>query len=301
MKRYSIKDIEKLTGIKAHTLRIWEQRYNFLTPHRTDTNIRFYDDEQLKKLLNVSLLVSRGHKISKICKLSDYELNLKIKEIYETSDQEIGEQTIPFKINSLIVSMLDLNENKFNQIIATSLMKRGMAQTISMVLFPFMQRLQIMWRTGEITTAQEHFIMNLIRQKLMVAIDSIPIAPNNAEKFILFLPENTMNDIDILFYAYFLKLNGKQMLNLGKDINLYDLKSIQDIAKPNIFMTYVEEPTCCIEVQNNILPIAESFPNQEIWLIGNLDILQSLKLPENIKLISNLESLQGMVKPQQVF
>lgn len=297
MKRYYIKDVERLTGIKAHTLRMWEQRYDFLEPHRTETNIRFYDEQQLKKLLNVSLLVSKGHKISKICGLSEDELNAKIKVIYENNEVDPSEQTIPFKINSLIVAMLDLDEIKFNQIIATSLMKRGMAKTISMVLFPFIQRLQIMWRTGEVSNAQEHFIVTLIRQKLMVAIDSIPTAPKQAEKFVIFLPENAPNDLNILFYIYFLKLSGKQLINLGKDISLNDLKSIAHIAQPDVWMTYFTSPACCQEIMSVVEPIAAQL-KEPLWVAGTPDIINKLKFPENVEVIPGLDFFQHKIQFQ---
>ncbi|MFA8451617.1 MAG: MerR family transcriptional regulator [Bacteroidales bacterium] len=296
MKRYYIKDVENLTGIKAHTLRVWEQRYDFLKPHRTDTNIRFYDEYQLKKLLNVSLLVSKGQKISKICCLTDDELNCKIKDIYENVDNDLGEQTIPFKINSLIVAMLDMDEVKFSQIVSTSLMKRGMAKTISMVLFPFIQRLQIMWRTGEVSTAQEHFVFNLIRQKLYVAIDSLPLAPKQAKKFVVFLSENSTNDLYILFYIYFLKLEGHQIINLGKDISLSDIKGLQPVVNPDFLFTYFDYLSSPEKIKNVINPIAESF-DIPMWVAGDHDCMENLDfLAKNVDVVCGLDCFQKKIQ-----
>ena len=167
MAYYSIKDLEKLSGIKAHTLRIWEKRYNLVEPKRTETNIRYYDDEDLKKVLNVALLNRNGLKISHIAGLKTEEINSKI------SDLSKGNQDSESVIDNLVISMIELDEKKFEKILSRTIMQAGFEETILYTIYPFFQKIGLLWQTGAINPAQEHFISNLVRQKLIVAIDGI--------------------------------------------------------------------------------------------------------------------------------
>src|SRR5210317_1574096 len=165
MSIYSIKDLEYLSGIKAHTLRIWEQRYNFIKPKRTDTNIRYYDDEDLKFVLNVSLLKDHGHKISRICSMPEQDIQLEVNRLME---KKMG---FPEQIQSLTLSMLELDEERFEKTLNTNILQIGFERTMMNLVYPFFQRIGILWQTGAIASAQEHFISNLVRQKIIVAID----------------------------------------------------------------------------------------------------------------------------------
>ena len=168
MATYSIKDIEHLSGIKAHTLRIWEKRYNIIVPKRTQTNIRYYDDEDLKRLLNVSVLNRYGYKISSIANLHEKEIRNEILAI----TSKYGD--LSAQIENLIVAMVDFDKAYFDKIFNKSIMSRGLEETMLKVIYPFFEKIGILWQTGNINPAQEHFISNLIRQKLIVAIDDLP-------------------------------------------------------------------------------------------------------------------------------
>lgn len=290
MKHYSIKDIEKLTGIKAHTLRIWEQRYNFLIPHRTDTNIRFYDDEQLKLLLNISLLINKGHKISKLSLLSEEEIQIRVRETYKKTQQDLSDYNLQFNINGLIVAMLELDEGRFEKIFSTSILKRGMEKTITNLVFPFLQRMGLMWRIGEVSSAQEHFMYSLIRQKIIVAIDSLQIPPKMNEKFILFLPESEYNDLVVFLYTYILKAKNRQIINLGQDIAFEDLRSVCDVASPDYLMTFITSPSSVESVQGYVNKLHINFPDYHTFITGSVDFMEEVQYPENVTLISNLEN-----------
>ena len=173
MVKYSIKDLEKFSGIKAHTIRIWEQRYQLLTPKRTETNIRYYDESQLKYLLNVTLLVENGFRISHICSMSDEEFNKNLKEVAEKGLQTKEDNHLSVAVNELVLAMLELDEQRFEKIISGSLLQRNFEETITKIIYPFLKRIGVMWRVGEVSTAQEHFIYQLIRQKVIVAIDGL--------------------------------------------------------------------------------------------------------------------------------
>jgi MerR family transcriptional regulator, light-induced transcriptional regulator len=185
MSTYSIKDLEQLSGIKAHTLRIWEQRYDILKPDRTDTNIRTYDDQDLKLVLNISLLKDHGHKISEISKMSAEELS---KEVLLISNKQLN---YPDQIHALTISMLDLDEERFEKIISTNTLQFGFENMMINIIYPFLNRIGTLWITGSIGPAQEHFISNLIRQKLIVAIDGqLPSLRPGAKKYLLYLPQD---------------------------------------------------------------------------------------------------------------
>ncbi|RYF66671.1 MAG: MerR family transcriptional regulator, partial [Cytophagaceae bacterium] len=184
MSNYSIKDLEQLSGIKAHTLRIWEHRYNIIQPKRTDTNIRTYDDQDLKLVLNISLLKDHGYKISEISKLSVEEM---YQEVIKISDKQLS---YPDQIHALTITMIDLDEDRFEKIISTNILQFGFENTMINIIYPFLSRIGTLWVTGSIGPAQEHFITNLIRQKLIVAIDGqVSKQRPNGKKYMLFLPE----------------------------------------------------------------------------------------------------------------
>ncbi|MDX5478997.1 MAG: MerR family transcriptional regulator, partial [Cyclobacteriaceae bacterium] len=165
MSTYSIKDLEQLSGIKAHTLRIWEQRYSLLSPKRTDTNIRYYDDEDLKLILNVALLNDNGIKISKIASMSSEEMREQVVKMTEKS------LTHDDQIHALTICMIEMDEERFDKVLSTNILKIGFEQTMMNIIYPFMSKIGVLWQTGAINPAQEHFISNLVRQKLIVAID----------------------------------------------------------------------------------------------------------------------------------
>ena len=289
MKTYSIRDIERLTGIKAHTLRMWEQRYNLLVPHRTDTNIRYYDDHQLKQLLNVSLLLANGYKISKVSAFSEEELVEKVKETYRLNESSQSDLSSQIQINGLVMAMLDFDEVKFEKIFSTSILRRGVERTLIEIIFPFLNRMSIMWRIGEMDSGQEHFMYYLIRQKIIVAIDAIPIAPDDAEKFLLFLPEQEYRDIMILLYMYLLKTRDKRIINLGQDLSIQNLKSICEVTQPDVLMTFFTSPSSSIMAQQYMTQLSGMFPEKRILVSGYEDMLRHLKLPVNVKKLVNLK------------
>ena len=167
MANYSIRDLENFTGIKAHTLRIWEKRYNIVKPKRTCTNIRYYDDEDLKKLLNISILNRNGIKISNIVEMSDQAISEKVMSFASTKTDT------DTQVESLVVAMIDLDERKFEKIFTTAVLRLGFEETVLRILYPFFERIGILWQIGTISPAQEHFISNLIRQKLIVAREGL--------------------------------------------------------------------------------------------------------------------------------
>ncbi|MDX5348515.1 MAG: MerR family transcriptional regulator, partial [Hymenobacteraceae bacterium] len=183
MAHYSIKELEHLSGVKAHTIRIWEQRYNLLHPKRTETNIRYYTDADLKLLLNIALLNQRGFKISRIAKMSEQELRQEVLKLTDTADGYDAQ------ISKMLLAMIELDEEQFDKIFSTVNLQLGFENNIQHVIYPFLERIGILWQTGSINPAHEHFISNLIRQKMVVAIDGqVKKSLPEKGKFLLFLP-----------------------------------------------------------------------------------------------------------------
>lgn len=228
---YTIKDLEALTSIKSHTIRIWEKRYNLLTPERTETNIRHYSNEDLKKLLNVSFLNQNGLKISKISKLTNEEINEKVRDI------NISKFGNNIYIENLIIALVELNEKKFVKTLQNATLKMGFEMCVSDVIFPFFKRIGVMWQTGAINPAQEHFASNVIRNKIITATEAIT-EPENSKlpKALLLLPGNELHELGLLYYNYLLKSRGVPTIYLGQAVPLENILRIVEITNPDIMV-----------------------------------------------------------------
>lgn len=292
---YSIKDLEHLSGIKAHTLRIWEQRYSFIKPKRTDTNIRYYSDEDLKLVLNISLLKNNGHKISKIAKMTDNDI---AEEVYKITEKKLSYTE---QIHALTISMVELNENRFEKIMATNILQLGFERTMVNIIFPFLHRIGVLWQTGAINPAHEHFITNLVRQKLLVAIDGqFEDYSDSAKKFMLFLPDGELHEISLLFANYLIKARKNKTIYLGQSMPLSDLKEIYEKHKPEFLFTVITNSPGQDKIQNYINQLSKSFPDSEILMTGYQVIGQDLTEPENVHFLTKLDDLVSVVEEIKV-
>ena len=262
MGKYSIKELEKLSGIKAHTIRIWEKRHQLIAPERTTTNIRYYSDEDLKKIINVSLLNSRGLKISKIASMSTAEIDRRILELSENQNEA------SVHIDQLVISMVELDEEKFEKILSGLTLRFGLERTIIDIMYPFLEKIGILWQTHHISPAQEHFMSNLIRQKIIVAIDSLPIAPKTEKKVLLFLPENELHEIGLLFSHYRARKAGYRTYYLGQAVPFNDLKSVCEVHQPTILITSLTSAIPKPILERYVDRLAGNFPDCTILLTG---------------------------------
>jgi DNA-binding transcriptional MerR regulator len=233
MNKFTIKDLENLSGIKAHTIRIWEQRYSFLKPQRTATNIRYYSNLELKNLLNISLLNKYGYKISHISRMKDSELREKIVSL---SGGQAQQERI---VNDLIQHMIDLDIEQFETVLAQFIATRGIEKTITYIIFPFLERIGILWLTDHINPAQEHLITNIIRQKIIVGIENIVTPLELKTSILMFMPENEHHEMGLLFMNYLLKSRGVKTIYLGANVPLSDLEFVVDLKKPDYIYTHL--------------------------------------------------------------
>lgn len=286
MSNYSIKDLEQLSGIKAHTLRIWEQRYNIINPKRTDTNIRTYDDNDLKLVLNIALLKDHDYKISEIAKLSLEELS---KEVLAISDKQLN---YPDQIHALTIAMIDIDEERFEKIMSTNILQFGFENTMINIIYPFLSRIGTLWVTGSIGPAQEHFITNLIRQKIIVAIDGQIIKPTaDSKKYILYTPEGEFHEIPLLFANFILRARNNKVIYLGQSMPFSELQFICQHHKPDCLFAVITSTPGQDEIQQYVNKLGDSFPDVKILLTGYQVIAQGLDLPKNAEVVNNVRQL----------
>jgi DNA-binding transcriptional MerR regulator len=282
MAHYSIKDLEKLSGIKAHTLRIWEKRYNLVEPKRTNTNIRYYDDEDLKRILNVALLNRNGIKISHIAELDETQITGRISDLAKEHPETTNQ------IDNLVMSMIELDEKKFEKIISKSTIVKGFEDTILHLVYPFFEKIGILWQTGVVNPAQEHFVSNLIRQKLIAAIDKLgENEKSNAHRFIMYLPEGEMHEISLLFYYYLAKKRGHKVVYLGQSVPFRDLSTVAHIKPCDYILTTFSSTFSGVDINEHLLNLGQSFPDQKIFFSAFEYEKMSRHFPGNVQRVKN--------------
>ncbi|MFP4619729.1 MAG: MerR family transcriptional regulator [Bacteroidales bacterium] len=291
MSRYSIRELEKLSGIKAHTIRIWEKRYNVIQPKRTPTNIRYYSEHDLKKLLNIAILNREGWRISDISRLDNHDLKEKVmKFTYNSKDLES-------QIEKLVIAMVDLDEMKFDQVLSNAIMHEGFEQTIIKLIFPFFERIGLLWQTGSINPAQEHFISNLFRQKLMVAIDNLRIPDKkDAKTFILFLPEDEFHELGLLFYNYLIKKAGQSVIYLGSSVPFNDLVETTRLIKSDYLFTTITTALRGDKLKSYVEQLSNIFHRQIIFITGIRIHEAGFQLPGNVEKVSSPKELNERLK-----
>jgi MerR family transcriptional regulator, light-induced transcriptional regulator len=286
MNKFTIKDLENLSGIKAHTIRIWEQRYSFLKPHRTATNIRYYSNQELKTLLNISLLNKYGYKISHINRMNDDELRDKIMTL--TGSQPQQERIV----NDLIQSMIDLDIEEFEQILDNFILTRGIEKAITYIIFPFLERIGILWLTDHINPAQEHLITNIVRQKVIVGIENVVTPFDVKAKVLLFLPENEHHEIGLLFLNYMLKSRGIKTIYMGASVPLVDLEYVVDLKKPDYIYTHLTTVIKEFNFEKFLNNLKNNFKNTPILISGLLTATYEKKEPGgNIRFLKSLQEV----------
>ena len=261
MGQYSIKELEQLSGIKAHTIRIWEKRHKIIEPSRTATNIRYYSDLDLKKLINVSLLNTYGIKISKIADMSLEDVNKKVLEISELQNDK------GVHIDQMVIAMIDMEEEMFEKILNNLILRFGFEKTITEIIYPFLEKIGILWQTQNITPAHEHFISNLIRQKIIVAIDGLPIPPKNSNKILLFLPEGEMHELGLLFYHFLIRKSGYRTYYLGQNVPHKDLISVYKVHQPDFMLTSITS-NLTVSIEKYLEQLANDFAQTKILASG---------------------------------
>ncbi len=279
---FTIKDISNLTGIKPHTIRIWEQRYDFIKPGRTDTNIRFYSGEELKLILNIALLNKNGYKISQISKMNEAVLNEKVTSL---TSSDAKQQKI---VNDLIQTMVDVDMIHFESILDKYINSFGVEKAILLIIFPFLEKIGMLWLTSNINPAQEHLVSNIIRQKILVGIEVSKFKVTSDKQVCLFLPEGEYHELSLLFIAFLLKKKGLPVVYLGASIPLKDVEFIVNLKKPHYLYTHLTIAGQNFNFEKFISNVSKKFPGIEIIVSGILTNGYMRKIPSNIRFKKSL-------------
>ncbi|HNP32850.1 MAG TPA: MerR family transcriptional regulator [Flavobacterium sp.] len=287
---FSIKDLENLSGIKAHTIRIWEKRYNVLEPMRTETNIRLYDIENLQKLLNITLLHKHGYKISQISKLTGEKIPKLVKDII--SDKSVKNHAI----SSFKMAMMNFDQALFSNTYNTLLSEKSFREVFYEIFIPLIEEIGILWQTNTISPAHEHFISNLIKQKLLSEIDSINVkTPVNSDRiYVLYLPMNEIHELGLMYINYEILNNGYNTIFLGESVPIKCLKDMKQHFENITYICYATVEPNSNEINNYIKKVNEKVLDETsaLWLIGyqvqNVDIKLLSKKIRTFKTIKEL-------------
>ncbi|MBF8151320.1 MerR family transcriptional regulator [Winogradskyella sp. F6397] len=294
--KFSIKDLENLTGIKAHTIRIWEKRYNLLEPKRTETNIRYYDLASFQKLLNVSYLNNNGYKISKIATIASDKIPALVKEIAAESN------TDNHAINAFKLSMLNFDQSLFYKTYKSLLSEKTFEEIFYNIFIPLLTEIGLLWQTDTITPAHEHFISQLIRQKILINTEKLQENQNyNSDKtFVLYLPDNEIHDIGLTYINHEVIRHGYRSIYLGQSIPIESLIDLKNYYNNIVFISYFTikpEKENLSDYFQKFSDLILTSPDTEFWVLGSmLSYIDKDKLPKQVKAFSSIKSFTNTLE-----
>ncbi|WP_299053264.1 MerR family transcriptional regulator [uncultured Polaribacter sp.] len=286
---FTIKDLENVSGIKAHTIRIWEKRYNLLEPQRTETNIRFYTDENLRKLLNIVLLNNNNFKISKIAKMTDEEIILHCREI------TINEAVNSDAVNALKLAMFQFDIVLFNDTYSKLLQNNTFREVFKNVFIPLLNQIGLLWQTDTLMPAHEHFISSLIAQKIHINTEKLQFSASNPSKtYVLFLPEKEIHELGLLYLNYELVLRGSHTIYLGQNLPLDNLDFFYKNSKEIVFvtaLTVMPHDDKTPDYFTKLDDILKDTPHQLLAIGKKTELVKDFKFTSNIKLYTSFSTL----------
>lgn len=292
MNAFSISQLAQFSGIKAHTIRIWEQRYNALKPNRSEGNTRYYDNSQLRRLLNIVSLMESGYKVSELGALPDETLFELLEKI---NSKEVAYEPTEYFISQLIAAGMNYDEGNFEKSFSHCLIRFGMKDAYLRVFYPMLERLGLMWSMNKIPPANEHFISNLIRQKLFTAIDYLPAPNRSSDSWLLFLPENEFHEIGLLFACYLIRLSGCRAIYLGSNVPEQSVfEAVTDTGVENVlfFLVHNDFPD---QIQNYINKLTVDLAKKEVFVAGNQKLFSQLQTGKSLKLLNSVEDLLSLL------
>lgn len=269
---------------------MWEQRYGALQPSRSGGNTRYYDNTQLRRLLNIVSLSEAGYKISELGVMSDRQLFNLLKEI---SSAETANRTLNnFFINQLIAAAMEYDEPGFEKVFAHCFLHYGLKNTFRNILYPVLTRLGLMWAYNELPPAQEHFLSNLIRQKLFTAIDSLSLPLNVTDKWLLFLPEGELHDIGLLLAHFFIKQAGQSSVLIGSNLPASSLDNAVQAIKPRQLLFFIVHNDLAENLQQYVHQLARKYSRLKIYVVGAPQLLSFLTPDRNVKVLHSMDDLE---------
>ena len=296
---FSISDLQKFSGVQPQTIRMWEKRYNALQPIRSEGNTRYYDDDQLKKLLNIVSLSHAGLKISKICKLSNNEIQKLLEsEIHKTRS---GDERIEYFISQLIHYAIGYDEFNIDKTLSACIDLFGVETSYKRIIYPLLVRVGLMWCQDSICTAQEHFLSSLIRQKLFTAINNIAASPSIINPtWLLFLPEDESHDIGLLFAHYLLRMRNQRVIYLGANVPLESIKEVMRHQQVEHMLFFFIRTRPVDEAEEYLKNLRDNFKNVSINFSGNLKLINELKFDSSISSLKNVDEFEAAIQKTNV-
>ena len=288
MDLFSISQLSQFSGIKPHTIRMWEQRYGALHPNRSKGNTRYYDGNQLRRLLNIVSLLEYDHRISELGPLRDDELRALLDEYGKEKKSSPAE----YFISQLIAAGLEYDESAFDKIFSHCIVRFGLRNSYTRVIYPTLERVGLLWANDKLLPANEHFISNIIRQKLFTSIDSLVPAKENSCTWLLFLPENEFHEIGLLMANYLIRLSGDKTVYLGGNVPLPSLQKAVQSTQSNKLLLFLVHQDLPENIQNYIDTLSEIFPGHEIYLAGQNSLLHQVQAQANIKKLFSVDNLE---------
>jgi DNA-binding transcriptional MerR regulator len=276
---YQIHDIELLTGIKAHTIRIWEKRYNLIEPLRTATNIRYYDDNQIRQLLNVSTLISAGWKISKIAALSEEDVAAEIRALQLADSVELSQSSYTAGLTS---AMIAFDEEEFEALMDEVIVKFGTLDAMIKVVYPFLIKVGMLWSTNEVMPAQEHFATCIIRRRLITDTAALPAPYKTDKKFLLFLPEQEWHEIGLLLSAYLVRRAGYHHVYLGQSVPFENVHLTQQAIQATHLVSFYLSEKKKINLVQEFEILADTLRNVTLIMCGRAEMIQTIANKQNI-------------------
>lgn len=287
---FSIKDLENISGIKAHTIRIWEKRYKVLEPMRSNTNIRNYDLLSLQKLLNIVLLHNYGYKISRIAEHSSEKIELLVREIISEKSSK------SHAINAFKMAMINFDQALFFNTYNNLLSEKTFREIFYDVVIPLMNEIGMLWHSGTITPAQEHFISYLIKQKLLINTEKLQILePTRTDKiFVLYLPENEIHELGLMYLNYEILLNGYKSIYLGESVPLDSLKDMKKYFDSIVYVSYITVQPTKDQINDYVKEISTEIldANSQIWFLGRMtEFIDKKNLPKSMLFFNSISDL----------
>ena len=283
---YSISDLEKLTGIKAATLRAWEQRYDIVKPKRTESNIRYYLDEDLRELLNVALLNKNGMRISHIARMRREE---RAERVVAISSINVSPDT---QLDALTLAAVEMDEFNFTHIVDTNVRQRGFEETMLEVIYPFLEKLTVLYFTGSVTPVQEAFVSHLIRRKLIAATEQLPLQrKRKLPHFGLYLPSGERQELSLLFVDYLLRKRGFPTFYLGADVAVTDLADVLSCVRVDYLFTIVSNAFVHEPVEHHVNGVLALDANVTLLLSGYQAGMHDFSNQDRVRVVSGLSDM----------
>jgi DNA-binding transcriptional MerR regulator len=288
---FSISQLSRFSGIKPHTIRIWEQRYDALRPNRSEGNTRFYDNNQLRRLLNIVSLMKPGYKVSELCAMSDKELFALVGQLPNSPSAESTE----YLVSQLIAAAVTYDELHFEKIFSHCLSKYGIKDAYLHVIHPLLTRMGLMWTSDALPACGEHFISNLLRQKLCTSIDSLPPPRGNAETWILFLPENEFHELGLLYAHYLIRLSGRKVVYLGANVPLKSVMTVSKVVKAAYLLLFLVHQETEVQLQEYFKALLTGFKGRKIFVAADAELIEKIEQRTKVSPLAAVQDLEKML------